>query len=231
MMVLSIVGQAIALLLSIVACILFSVSCPVKVANDLFKDTNVVFGSVSYSINGGAIQVVAIVAIIATFVQLCINACCAPVQESITTQVTTQGTTQGTPIQQPGVITDTVPSPMAQVQQRKVWVYIDSQKKVQGPFDTAIMKAWHESNYFTVETMICLPNWSSYHRLGDVFPESNQAFVSDDVREPVSAPPPQPQAPVMTTEEARAENQAAVGVEPKAKPNFPSYGGYKGNRK
>ena len=217
MMVVSIVGQAIVLLLSIVASILFSLSCPVKVARGLFDDNNVVFGSVSYSINGGAIQVVAIVAIIATFVQICINGCCAPVQESITTQVTTQATPiqrPGVPIQQPGVLTDTVPSPMAQIEaeQRQLWVYIDPQNEVRGPFDSATMKAWHESNYFSVETMICLPSWSSYHRLGDVFPESNEAFVSDNVREPASGPPPQPQAPVMTAAEARAANQAAVGA-------------------
>merc|ERR1711988_1913062 len=64
------------------------------------------------------------------------------------------------------------------------WMYIDPQNEVHGPYDSATMKAWHEANYFTVETMICRRNWSAYHRLGDVFPESNEAFVSDDVQEP-----------------------------------------------
>merc|ERR1711871_1773282 len=95
------------------------------------------------------------------------------------------------------------------------WVYIDPQKKVHGPYDSATMKAWHEAKYFSDETMICRRNWSAYHRLGDVFPESNKAFVSDDVREPASAPPPQPQAPVMSAAEARAADQAAVGANKK----------------
>ena len=120
-------------------------------------------------------------------------------------------------------------------------MYIDPQGKMEGPFDSPSMKAWYDAGYFTAEIQIGHTGWSAYHRLGGVFPDPATAFLRGEVAEPqalaVATPEPESQPQVITAAEARAANEAAIGAaaasnKPKPKkPQFPSYGGYKKNRR
>lgn len=103
MMLGSIGGQAVVLILAIAASIMFSLSCPVKMALDQFNNGS---STVAYVINGGIILTVVIIAIIAVFVQICINACCTPI---IADQAVIIQTTTSTPMATTGVVVQAPP--------------------------------------------------------------------------------------------------------------------------
>lgn len=84
MMMGAITGQVAVLILSIVACVIYSNSCVTKFAIALNQNTD--GAAVPYA---GAIEIVAIIVIIAVFFQLCINSCCAVAGDTIVTQTTT----------------------------------------------------------------------------------------------------------------------------------------------
>lgn len=69
------------------------------------------------------------------------------------------------------------------------WFYRDPQNTVQGPYETASMRQWHEARYFTPDLPIKLAHWQEFHSLGAVFPDSDFAFSPDTVTsEPFTAP-------------------------------------------
>jgi hypothetical protein len=104
MMLGSIGGQAVVLILAIAASIMFSLSCPVKMAIDQFNNNG--SSTVAYALNGGIIMVAVIIAIIAVFVQICINACCTPI---IADQAVITQTTTSTPMATTGVVVQAPP--------------------------------------------------------------------------------------------------------------------------
>jgi hypothetical protein len=83
-----------------------------------------------------------------------------------------------------------MPMPMLTVPES--WFYRDPQNNVQGPYETASMRQWHEACYFTPELPIKLRHWPVFHPLRAVFPDSETAFSPNTAtQEPYQSPPPQ----------------------------------------
>ena len=76
----------------------------------------------------------------------------------------------------PSEIQIPVMSPMPTLSPPESWFYRDPQNTVQGPYETASMRQWHEARYFTHDLPIKLRHWNEFHPLGAVYANADNAF-------------------------------------------------------